>query len=58
MTLLMLKQAARIRPDAGFEKSVPIEHPYMQLLRQYQTEFGSAKFVLLALLQKNGDIYN
>ena len=58
MTLLMLVQAARIRPDAGFEKSVPIEHPYMQVLRQYQTEFGGANFVLVALLQKQGDIYN
>lgn len=58
MTLLMLVQAARIQPDAGFEKSVPIEHPYMQVLRQYQAEFGGANVVLVALLQKNGDIYN
>ena len=58
MTLLMGVQAARIQPEAGFEKSVPIEHPYMQVLRQYQAEFGGANVVLVSLLQKNGDIYN
>jgi predicted RND superfamily exporter protein len=58
MTLVMLVQATRIQPDAGFEKSVPIEHPYMQVLRQYQAEFGGANVVLVALLNKNGDIYN
>ncbi len=55
---LLLWQASQIRPDASFEKNIPLDHPYMQILRQYQDDFGGANTVLVALLQKNSDIYN
>lgn len=54
----MLWQAVQIRPSASFEKNVPREHPQMQVLRQYQDDFGGANTVLVALLQDTGDIYN
>lgn len=60
-TLFLFAQALQIRPDAGFDKSVPLEHPYMQVFKQYQASFGGANTVLVALIRKPGipgDIYN
>ena len=61
-TLFFLFQALHVRPDAGFDKSIPLEHPYMQVFKQYQNEFGGANTILVALIQKGGakdpDIYN
>ncbi|MGH8461303.1 MAG: efflux RND transporter permease subunit [Stenotrophobium sp.] len=57
-TLLLLIQALQIRPDPGFDKSIPLQHPYMQVFKQYQAQFGGANSLLVALIQKHGDIYN
>ncbi|MGH8455549.1 MAG: efflux RND transporter permease subunit [Stenotrophobium sp.] len=57
-TLFLLFQAMQIRPDPGFDKSIPLQHPYMQVFKQYQTDFGGANTLLVALIQKHGDIYN
>ncbi|HUR42151.1 MAG TPA: MMPL family transporter [Verrucomicrobiae bacterium] len=58
ITAILAWQAALIQRDAGFDKSIPLEHPYMQVLKQYQDDFGGANTVLVALIQKDGDIYN
>jgi uncharacterized protein len=58
LTALLAWQAALIKRDAGFDKSIPLEHPYMKVLKQYQDDFGGANTVLVALIQKDGDIYN
>jgi uncharacterized protein len=60
ITAFLAWQASQIKRDAGFDKSIPLDHPYMQVLKQYQTEFGGANTVLVALIQKpgKGDIYN
>lgn len=60
ITLLLTWQMALLKPDAGFDKSVPLEHPYMQVLKQYMADFGGANTVLVALMQKDGkgEIYN
>ncbi len=52
--------AAGTHVDAGFDKSIPLEHPYMQVLKQYEDDFGGANTVLVALIQKDKsqDIYN
>lgn len=57
-TLFLTWQTALVRPDANFEKNIPLDHPYMQVLRQYQADFGGANTVLVAIQQKTGDIYN
>lgn len=46
--------------DAGFDKSIPLDHPYMKVLKQYEDDFGGANTVLVALIQKDKshDIYN
>ncbi len=51
-------QASLLRFDASFEKHIPLDHPSMQVLRQYHGEFGGANTVLIALIQDRGDIYN
>jgi hypothetical protein len=58
ITVVLAWQAALIKRDAGFDKSIPLQHPYMQVLKQYQDDFGGANTVLVALIQKDGDIYN
>jgi predicted RND superfamily exporter protein len=59
ITLFLGYEAALIRPDAGFDKSIPLEHQYMKVYKQYEADFGGANTVLVALEQKSGgDIYN
>jgi uncharacterized protein len=52
--------AAGTHVDAGFDKSIPLDHPYMQVLKHYEDDFGGANTVLVALIQKDKskDIYN
>ena len=60
ITIALFWQMLLIRSDAGFDKSIPLEHPYMKVLKQYQADFGGANTVLVALIQKEGkgEIYN
>ncbi len=61
-TVLMLLQALRLQPDASFDKTVPTDHPYMQVFEQYKADLGGANAVLIALMQTadnpQPDIYN
>ncbi|MBX6419523.1 MAG: MMPL family transporter [Nevskia sp.] len=57
-TAALLAQALRLHTDAGFEKSVPLAHPYMQVFQQYQAQFGGADTVLVALERESGEIYD
>ena len=59
ITAFFAYEASQIQPDAGFDKSIPLKHPYMQVYKQYQESFGGANTILVALMQKGGgDIYN
>ncbi len=58
LTVFFTVQTARLEPDAGWLKSVPLDHPYMQKFREYYKDFGGANTVLFALIQDDGDIYN
>jgi uncharacterized protein len=58
ITAVLLVQAVRIKPDAGFEKQIPLQHPYMQTFKRYEKAFGGANLVTVALIQREGDIYN
>lgn len=51
-------QASQIKPDAGFEKSIPQAHPYMQIRQKWVRDFSGGNTILVALIQKEGDIYN
>src|ERR1044071_508675 len=58
ITAVLFWQMLELQRDAGFDKSIPLEHPYMKVLKQYQAEFGGANTVMVALEQKQGDLYN
>jgi predicted RND superfamily exporter protein len=58
MTLVFLFFASQLRVDAGFNKMVPLTHPYMKVYKEYETVFGGANRVAIAIVQKEGDIYN
>jgi len=55
-TLAMFYQAAtKMKVDAGFEKSVPLTHPYMTTYRDYKDTFAGTNRVLVALIQQDGE---
>ncbi len=58
LTVLFAASASRLTVDAGFNKMVPLEHPYMKVYRGYEKVFGGANRVAVAIVQKDGDIFN
>lgn len=57
LTALFAASASRLSVDAGFNKMVPLDHPYMKVYREYETVFGGANRIAIALVQKDGDIF-
>jgi predicted RND superfamily exporter protein len=57
ITVVMAGFASRLRVDASFNKSLPLDHPYIRTFTKYQSEFGGANRVLIALMVKDGDIF-
>ncbi len=58
LTAVMGYFAAHLRVDASFNKSLPTGHPYIQTFTKYQSDFGGANRVLVALVAQKGDIFN
>ncbi|MGH8460369.1 MAG: efflux RND transporter permease subunit [Stenotrophobium sp.] len=58
VTAFLFAHALQLKPDAGFEKQIPLDHPYMKVFTKYESAFGGANLVSIALIQKHGDIYN
>ena len=58
LTVVFAASASRLAVDAGFNKMVPLKHEYMRVYREYEKVFGGANRVAIALVQKDGDIYN
>ena len=60
LTVFLGWQASNLKLDSGFEKQLPKDHPYIQILKQHQEQFGGGNTVLVAVSQKdgNGDIYD
>lgn len=57
ITAFLAWNAAQLRPNAGWLKMVPKEHPYMKTFMEYYKDFGGANTVLISLHNKKGDIY-
>ena len=57
LTAVMAVFASRLHVDASFNKSLPLDHPYINTFTKYQSEFGGANRVLVALMAKDGDIF-
>jgi uncharacterized protein len=57
VTLFLAYEATQLRIDAGFEKLLPLKHPFIKTFMQYQEEFGGANRLLIAVRTKEGDIF-
>jgi len=57
VTVLMAYFASQLRIDAGFEKLLPLYHPYMKTFKKHMDEFGGANRLLIAVRAKKGDIF-
>ena len=57
LTGVMGWYAFHLRVDASFNKSLPTDHPYIQTFTKYQSEFGGANRVMIALMAEHGDIF-
>lgn len=58
ITLVLGFFATRLQVTAGFSKMIPMNHEFMQTFKDYQSDFGGANNVLVAIKVKKGDIYN
>jgi predicted RND superfamily exporter protein len=57
VTAVLGFQLTRLRIDAGFEKLLPLKHPYIVTFIEHQEEFGGANRLLIAIRAKQGDIF-
>ena len=58
LTAFMGINALKLRVDAGFEKLLPFNHEYIKTLVHYQDDFGTGNQIVVALIQKEGTIFN
>lgn len=58
VTVAMLYFASQLKVDAGFKKQVPLQHEYMQTFQDYELEFGGANRVLVAVVARDGDMFD
>ena len=57
LTVVMGWYAAHLHVDASYNKGLPLEHPYIRTFTKYQSEFGGANRVIVALMAQKGDIF-
>jgi predicted RND superfamily exporter protein len=57
VTAALCYASLHLRVDAGFNKMIPLEHPYMKVFTQYRESFGGANRVVVALAPRHGDIF-
>ena len=58
ITGAMIAYASELKVDAGFKKQIPLKHEYMQTFIDYEKDFGGANRVLVALVAKDGDMFD
>lgn len=58
ITVVMGWYASQLRVDAGFKKQIPLGHEYMQTFIDYERDFGGANRVLIALMARDGDMFD
>jgi uncharacterized protein len=57
ITILLGAMASQLRVQAAFTKMIPLKHPYMATFLEYQSDFGGANRVLVALKNTKGEIF-
>jgi predicted RND superfamily exporter protein len=58
LTVIMAYFASQLQVEAGFKKQIPLQHEYMQTFLEYEREFGGANRVLVALVAKDGQMFD
>lgn len=58
VTVAMAFFAAQLKVDAGFKKQIPLKHEYMRTFLDYEKEFGGANRILIAVMDKSGNMFN
>ncbi len=58
VTVVMLFFASQLQVDAGFKKQIPLQHEYMKTFLDYEEEFGGANRVLVAVIAKDGNMFD
>jgi predicted RND superfamily exporter protein len=58
-TVFFAYQTAGLRPDANFEKMIPMEHPYIQSFMKHMSDLGAAgTSIQVAVEHTSGDIFD
>ena len=58
ITVAMAYFAAQLKVDAGFKKQIPLKHEYTKTFLDYEKEFGGANRILIAVMDKHGNMFN
>jgi len=58
ITAAMAYFALQLKVEAGFKKLVPLQHEYMRTFVDYEKNFGGANRVLIAVMDKSGNMFN
>ncbi|WP_290866600.1 efflux RND transporter permease subunit [Aquabacterium sp.] len=58
VTVLLGLSATRLHVTAGFTKMIPLHHEFMQTFTKYQSDFGGADKVLIAVKVRQGDVFS
>jgi predicted RND superfamily exporter protein len=58
VTLVMGYEASKLRVDAGFKKQLPLAHEYMQTFLFFESDFGGANRLLVAVIAEDGDMFD
>ncbi|MBT4521891.1 MAG: RND family transporter [Halieaceae bacterium] len=55
LTMLLCWQAAKLEPDASFEKMIPMQHPYIQAMMRHIGDLGAAGTTIQVIAQTHGE---
>ena len=58
-TVFFTWQVSQLRPDASFEKMIPMEHPFIQAFMKHMSDLGAAGTTIqVAVENTSGDIFD
>ncbi|MBW2367070.1 MAG: RND family transporter [Deltaproteobacteria bacterium] len=58
LTVFLGYQAAQVRPHAGFEKMIPLKHPYIVNFMAHRNDVQGGNIVRVSVEAKTGNIFN
>jgi len=58
LTVFLGYQAAQVRPHAGFEKMIPLKHPYIVNFIKHSDDVEGGNIIRISVEAKTGNIFN